>query len=203
MRYILPKFNYYIGLLCLAVFIGVLLHFPASAQAIDYTRSSNVLIHMRGDNNAYSYVGKHFDARYNSRLRRFEFQIPLEDVSASTSATEMNVFNTVFLENRTASELTEGFRLFAYMNESVPVFTDFRNGRTLLLKGECSIGGVKYIMPVTMQVRYLDGALYYSLDTNITYNFQDIILPAAAAGVQLKLIQIYLRDGMMRMMLEG
>jgi hypothetical protein len=203
MRYFLHLINYYIQAVFIASFLCLLLHFSASAQAIDFTRSNNVLIHIRGEQNAYSYVGRHFDGRYNSRLRRFEFLMPLQEVYASSSASEMNVFDHVFLNNPLTTDLTEGFRLFAYLNERVPSFTEFRNGRTLMLEGECTIGGVTYKMPVTMQVRYLEGALYYSLDTMISYKFQDIVLPAAAAGVQLQYIQVLLRDGVIRMLLEG
>lgn len=203
MIYFLRRVNYYIGLLIWVLFSLIFLSTPAAAQAIDFTRSKDVMLTIRGDQNAYAYIGRHFDGRYNSRLRRFEFLMPLQEVYASNNATEMNVFNTVFIEKGTAQELAEGFRLYVSLNESVPNFTDYRNGRTLVLEGECSIGGVKYKMPVTMQVRYLDGALYYSLDTAINYNFQDIILPAAAAGVQLQHIQVYMRDGVIRMLLEG
>ncbi|MDO1448003.1 hypothetical protein Q0590_17150 [Rhodocytophaga aerolata] len=203
MRYLLRQPNYYITLSLVSLVLGLLFQETAIAQTIDFTRSTNVLLTMRGSSNSYDYIGRHFDGRYNSRLRRFEFLMPLQEVYASNSATEMNVFNTVFIERGTSQELSEGFRLYAYLNESVPNFTDFRNGRTLVLEGECSIGGVKYKMPVTMQVRYQDGALYYSLDTSITNSFQNIVLPAAAAGVQLKQIQVYLRDGVIRMLLEG
>jgi hypothetical protein len=177
--------------------------FSAHGQALDFTRSNNMLINIKGGDNSYAYIGRYLDGRYNSRLRRFEFQMPLNEVYASNSVTEMNVFNTLFLENISAIELGEGFRLFAYLQESVPSFTDFRNGRTLKLEGECSIGGIKYKMPVTMQVRYLDGALYYSLDTEILSNFQNIVVPAAAAGVKLNMIQFLLRDGVIRLLLEG
>jgi hypothetical protein len=203
MRYLLQKPNYYIfALFTVFIFIGIAAD-SASAQAIDFTRSTNVLINIKGGENSYGYIGRYFDGRYNSRLRRFEFLMPLNEVYASTSATEMNVFNTVFLDNITATGQSDGFRLFAYLQESVPSFTEFRNGRTLMLEGECTIGGIKYKMPVTMQVRYLDGALYYSLDTEILSSFQQIHLPAAADGVKLKIIQFLLRDGVMRLLLEG
>ena len=202
MRYLIQFTNYYIRLLFWILILCTSLYTSTNAQAVDFTRSSNIAINMKGSYNAYTYIGRHFDGRYNSNLRRFEFLMPLNEVYASNSATEMNVFNTVFLERGTAQEIAEGFRLFVYLNERLPNFTDFQNGRTLVLNGECTIGGVKYKMPVTMQVRYQDGALYYSLDTEIKDRFQEIILPAAA-GVQLQYIQLYMSDGVIRMVLEG
>lgn len=165
------------------------------AQApLNYTVANNVAINLRGEEINYFYNADRLEGRYNNRLRRFEFLLPLQEVQPADGKSDLDVFLALF---QSESAMSDNFQLVVYLPSEMRNFTSLRNGKTMQLTGECTIGGKLYKMPVTMELLYNNNLLRYGFDLEIASTFQPIVVPAALASLNLRLIQLSMQQGSM------
>ena len=74
---------------------------PALAQlgANEYTITRRAELSLLGDTKSYGYTVDQMEGRFNRKLSRFEFRLPLGAVRPVRSAADLLVFKSLFLNN--------------------------------------------------------------------------------------------------------
>lgn len=172
---------------------------PALAQlgANEYTITRNAELSLLGDNKSYGYTIDQMEGRFNQKLSRFEFRLPLGAVRAVRSPADLLVFKSVFLNNpEDAFQPADLVQLWVYMPENTRNFDNYRNGKTITLNADFVVNGNVYRTPVAMNLFYSAGILRYGLDMSMNPAFA---VPSGTgfSGGPLRKLQMLVRESEM------
>lgn len=173
---------------------------PALAQfgTNEYTITRNAELSLLGDTKSYGYTVDQLEGRFNRKLSRFEFRLPLGSVRPVRSAADLLVFKSVFLNNPDdAFEAADLLQLWVYMPENTRNFDNFRNARTVTLDAEFVVNGNVYRTPVAMNLFYSAGILKYGLDMSMNPAFAATTSGAGFSGSPLRKLQMLVRESEM------
>ena len=169
---------------------------PALAQlgTSDYTITRNAELSLLGDTKSYGYTVEQMEGRFNRKLSRFEFRLPLGSVRPVRNAADLQVFKSLFLNNPEAAfEAADFVQLWVYMPENSRNFDNFRNARTVTLDADFVVNGNVYRTPVAMSLFYSAGILKYGLDMSMNPAFA----AAGFSGGPLRKLQMLVRESEM------
>ncbi len=172
---------------------------PALAQlgANEYTITRNAELSLLGDTKSYGYTVDQMEGRFNRKLSRFEFRLPLGAVRPVRSAADLLVFKSVFLNNpEEAFESADLVQLWVYMPDNTRNFDNYRNAKTLTLDADFIVNGNVYRTPVAMNLFYSAGILKYGLDMSMNPAFA---VPSGTgfSGGPLRKLQMLVRESEM------
>jgi hypothetical protein len=172
---------------------------PALAQlaANEYTLTRRAELSLLGDTKSYGYTVDQMEGRFNRKLSRFEFRLPLEAVRPVRNAADLLVFKSVFLNNpEEAFQPADFVQLWVYMPENTRNFDNFRNARTITLEADFVVNGNVYRTPVAMNLFYSAGILKYGLDMSMNPAFAAPTTTGFSGG-PLRKLQMLVRESEM------
>ena len=183
-------------LLCLAFFPFCKV---VNAQNTQYTGGSPVLINISDGQQSYGFTAPKIKGRFNNRLKRFEFLLSIADVKTKqVGAFFTNLFNSVFHPDQSGE-----LQMQVYAPSELRGFEGFANPQTLNLTGQVDINGKNYQLPVTMNVKYSNGTLYYGLQANVSSaDFGTINSADDEKSVHLRQVQFIVRESQMGVYFE-
>ncbi len=183
----------------LAFWIALCLFSPKTeAQNMQYTGGSSVLINISDGKKNYEFMAPQIRGRYNGRSKRFEFLL-----TVSTIATKQNnsfllsLFNFIF-----HTDQSDEVKMYVYLPSETRNFENFINSKTLLLTGQVEIAGKTYQLPITMNLKYTSGILYYGLQGQFASDFGTITASADEKPIQPREIQFVIPESPMGIYLE-
>ncbi|MDJ1491333.1 hypothetical protein QNI19_00245 [Cytophagaceae bacterium DM2B3-1] len=168
------------------------------AQSMQFTGSNPMLISISDGKKNYLFTAPEIKGRYNNRLKRFEFVLMVANISPKpNNSLLVSLFNFIFHPDQ-----SEEVRMFAYLPSETRGFEGFVNPRTLLLTGQIEIAGKSYQLPITMNLKYTSGILYYGLQGLIASDFGIIASTGEEKEIHPREIQFVIPESPMGIYME-
>ncbi len=190
------KQNYLI-ILSVALILGCI-SLKASSQTMQYTGGSSVRINISDGKKSYEFTTPQIKGRYNTRLKRFEFVMMVSEVAPKqNNSFFLSLFNFIF-----HTDQSDQVNMYAYLPSETRNFESFVNPKTLLLTGQVEIAGKTYQLPITMNLKYTSGTLYYGLQGQFSSDFGSITASADEKPIRPREIQFVVPESPMGIYLE-
>ncbi len=189
------------GMLLAIVCTGV----KAQVNPGDYTITKRVEISLLGATKTYLFQSDWLEGRFNNRLHRFEFRMPLQYVRALQNAADLSVFNTVFMDNPDAlPDADNMMQLWVYLpnGSGNQNFEAYRNPVMITLAADCIINGKTYRTPIAMNLFFSGNLLKYGLDLNMDTVFETAASNTTFSGGPLRRLQLLVRESEMKVSFE-
>lgn len=175
----------------------------AQNNADQYTVTHRVELNLLGDKKNFLFQSDWMEGRFNNRLQRFEFRMPLQYVKAVSTSGDLSVFNAVFMDNpNRVADADDIMLLWVYMPDGTRNFEAFRNPVTLTLAADCIINGKTYRTPVAMNLFFSGNLLKYGLDLTMDTIFETVASNRSFKGGPLRKFQLLVRESEMKVAFE-
>ncbi len=175
----------------------------AQNNADQYTVTHRVELNLLGDKKNFLFQSDWMEGRFNNRLQRFEFRMPLQYVKAVSTSGDLSVFNAVFMDNpNRVADADDIMLLWVYMPDGTRNFEAFRNPVTLTLAADCIINGKTYRTPVAMNLFFSGNLLKYGLDLTMDTIFETVASNRSFKGSPLRKFQLLVRESEMKVAFE-
>lgn len=169
-----------------------------NAQTLQYTGGSTVRINISDGKKSYEFTAPQIKGRYNGRQKRFEFLMTVSEISTKqNNSFLLSLFNFIF-----HTDQSDQVNMYVYLPSETRNFDNFINPKTLLLTGQVEIAGKTYQLPITMNLKYTSGTLYYGLQGQFSSDFGVITASADEKPIYPREVQFVVPESPMGIYLE-